>query len=367
MKYRRMLCLLLTLALVVCLMPCTLADGQLFFVALNDTIPLTLTSLPYTLGSTVYVPYTVFDIKPGGVVPGYDAQNQSLILFTRERHLVFSVEDGTVTDEKQNVSQVSTVYQGGMLYVPLVYCASHFGLTASILQSANGYCVLRFTTGSEVYDDTLFIEKAENLIAYRIQQYESGESISAEPQPKQPDTAPDGGKDKEPEEEEEQPPATVYLAYVGADSFQADLRVLDGYRQRGTFFFTAEEIEDHPSLVRTLYLKGHLIGLTCDAACEDAQQALDQANDALDSVLNVKSVLALMPQALTQPVTGYRVFTADEALAPEDAVKDASHAHLLLCRAQPAVLFSVLTQNQASVQLLRETSVLEPANQESLP
>lgn len=42
-----------------------------------------------------------------------------------------------------------------------------------MLESQDGYPVLRFTTGSEVYDDSLFIEKAENLIAYRVAQQSS--------------------------------------------------------------------------------------------------------------------------------------------------------------------------------------------------
>ena len=115
-------------------------------------------------------PYTAFDASPGGVIPAYNAQAQTFVLFTRQRRLGFDLAEGTVTDQDGNVKTVSTTFRGGILYVPLVYCASFFGLKVALLTSENGYPILRFTTGSEVYDDSLFVEKAESLIRYRIEQ-----------------------------------------------------------------------------------------------------------------------------------------------------------------------------------------------------
>ena len=46
MKLRRWICFLLCLVLTVCLCAPALADGELFFVAVNDTIPLTLSVFP---------------------------------------------------------------------------------------------------------------------------------------------------------------------------------------------------------------------------------------------------------------------------------------------------------------------------------
>ena len=46
MKDRKLLCVLLALALLLALAPMAGAEGDLFFVAVNDTIPVTLTSLP---------------------------------------------------------------------------------------------------------------------------------------------------------------------------------------------------------------------------------------------------------------------------------------------------------------------------------
>ena len=102
MKLRRWICFLLCLVLTVCLCAPALADSELFFVAVNDTIPVTLTSLPYTSGGVVYVPYTAFDARPGGVVSAYNATAQTFVLFTKDSRLVFDLATGETSDENQN-------------------------------------------------------------------------------------------------------------------------------------------------------------------------------------------------------------------------------------------------------------------------
>ena len=245
MKKRRVFCALL--ALVLCVSLCTpiLADGDILFVAVNDSIPLTLSALPYESSSGIYVPYTAFDASPGGVIPAYNAQAQTFVLFTRQRRLVFDLAEGTVTDQDGNVKTVSTTFRGGMLYVPLVYCASFFGLKVTLLKSENGYPILRFTTGSEVYDDSLFVEKAESLIRYRIEQMNT-------PEPDRNSSSGQTDTPKNPEQpadpEPEQPPATVYLAFTNAGTMAENAALLEEYSLRGTFFLTAAEINADPAL-----------------------------------------------------------------------------------------------------------------------
>ena len=72
MRLRKTLCLVLIFALLVCLCVPASADVSLFFVAVNDTVPLTLTILPTYSGGTLYVPYQVFDSQPCGVTPSYN-------------------------------------------------------------------------------------------------------------------------------------------------------------------------------------------------------------------------------------------------------------------------------------------------------
>lgn len=82
MKRRRILSLLLIVAMLACLCVPVSADGELFFVAVNDTIPLTLTVFPTYSGGTLYVPYQVFDSQPCGVTPSYNQTRQTYVLLS---------------------------------------------------------------------------------------------------------------------------------------------------------------------------------------------------------------------------------------------------------------------------------------------
>ena len=142
MKTRRLLCLLLALSLMLGLAAGAQAEGSLFFVAVNDTIPVTLNVQPVTSGGVTYVPYTAFDARPGNVVSAYNTQEQTFVLFTKDSRLVFDLATGEVTDENQNASTQTVLFRSGLLYLPLVFCASHFGLKVSMLESQDGYPVI---------------------------------------------------------------------------------------------------------------------------------------------------------------------------------------------------------------------------------
>lgn len=353
MKMRRVLCLLLALALLAGLSAGAQAEGSLFFVAVNDTIPVTLNAQPITSDGVTYVPYTVFDARPGNVVSAYNAQEQTFVLFTKDSRLVFDLETGEVTDENQNASTQTVLFRSGLLYLPLVFCASHFGLKVSMLESRDGYPVLRFTTGSEVYDDALFIEKAENLIAFRSTQ-QAGESSAPQDGTTQPGSTVQPGENV-PEEDAE--PAIVYLAFTNGEAMADSAETLADYQLRGTFFLTAEEIEAQPELVRELYTAGHVLGLRVPDGAEDAEAALTQGNAALDAVLGCKTLLALLPQELE--IDGYRIVSAAWASADAAAVIAAPQIpHLLLCDENAQALLAELYSANASVRLLRETTEL---------
>ncbi len=173
---KRLLSILLSVLLCLALVSPQAAAADIYFVAVDDSVPLTLPSSmsPFFSGSTLYVPSSVFEAAPGGVTPSYNASGQTLVLFRSGARLIFNLANGTVTDEDKNSSNISTVSKNGTIYLPLYFCTSHFGLSVTTLNSAEGYPILRFTTGSEVYDDAMFVEKAENLITYLAEQYGSG-------------------------------------------------------------------------------------------------------------------------------------------------------------------------------------------------
>ena len=98
------------LMLCAAVLPASAAGADdLFFVAVNDSIPLTITGAkPHYAATGLYVPYTVFDAAPGGVAQAYNAAEQTLVLFNRSGRLVFDLDSGTVTDESGAVSDVLT-------------------------------------------------------------------------------------------------------------------------------------------------------------------------------------------------------------------------------------------------------------------
>lgn len=357
MRKRKILCAVL--ALVLCLSLCTPigAEDDILFVAVNDTIPLTLTALPYESSSGIYVPYTAFDASPGGVIPAYNAAAQTFVLFTRQRRLVFDLAEGTVTDQDGNVKTVSTTFRNGILYVPLVYCSSFFGLKVSMLKSEAGYPILRFTTGSEVYDDSLFVEKAESLIQYRIDQMNTTESPSTPSSGQQnPAKNPTDPKPAEPE----QPPATVYLAFTNAETMAENAALLEEYQLRGTFFLTSAEITADPSLVRALYAQGHIIGLRVTEDCTDVAASLLAANDALRETLNCKTFFALLPAWQQEGITDFRLLTQpQETISAELAVQQTATAQLLVISENASQTLSTLYAANANIELLRETSPID--------
>ncbi len=367
---RRLACLALVLTLL--LFPALPAGAAgLAFVAVNDTIPLTLPegSLPFRSGGDLYVPYTVFNLQQLGIFPSYRSGDRSISLFGRDKRLTFDLDANTVADESGTVQNAPCLTSGGILFLPALLSARHFGLQVSELTSRSGYTVIRFTDGSQVYDDSLFIEKAENLISNRVSQYLS----PAEPtpsvtpvtpvQPAAPTEEPNepnapNEPDSEPEEETPDP-ATVYLAVLGISGADEALNALSARGQSAVFFLTAGEISANGAQVRRIAAAGCPIGL-CVPDGANPGSALRAANDALDRVLHEKSVLALLPPGIDPGKTeeAYRVFYAPaRPLTAAEAVEAYGETRLLLCQGREiSVSLSIL--EQAALLPLRETTSL---------
>lgn len=363
MKLTRLLIFLLILALMVPLfaMPASGAS-DLAFIAVNDTIPLTLSGaeLPFYNGNTLYLPYTAFNASSLGFYPSYNATINTLTLFSRNQRLVYDLTTGTVSDESKTIFTVSAIVQGGMVFLPAEFSAAHFGVQTSVLTSSGGYTVVRFTTGSQVYNDSLFIEKAENLIAYRVEQYltpevpdTSGGNDTPVSPPSQPDTTPAGS-----DEEEEEEPVEAFLAVTGTTALDEALQALEDAGASAVFFLTAGEITENSALVRRIVTSGHTVGLTV-ADGEPVEEGLQLANEALDRVLNQKALMVLLPEGAGDAVADqYCVFVQPEVrLTASAAVEAYGEQRLLICTTEqlPAAL-SILTAAGARLSRLTETT-----------
>lgn len=363
--YKRRLAVLLAVILCLsCLSFPVAAKEQFFFVAVDDAIPLTLTTPPHEAALGLYMPYTVFDAAPNGVVYAYNATEQTLVLFNISQRLIFDLSREKVTDENNESQTVLTTYRNGLLYIPIDLCSAHFGLSYSMHTSADGYPVLRFITGAQVYDDATFMEKAEALIAKRVEQ-----ALQEQTPPEQP-PAQDLPPVEEPPPEEEPPkePGSVYPAITGVETMADAATVLERNELRAAFFLTEEEIRQKPDLVRALYAAGHGLGVTVDQEESDVLEALQAANRALDEVIHTKSVMALLTQGQAEGIETFRIFLRPETVPTTDElIRDQSRQVLLPCGGEAVRVITTLKNAGFSILQLRETTIFGAAGSEPTP
>jgi len=338
---KRMAALLLALALVLGAVPRSRAV-TLWFVSVNETIPLTMTgdSEPFYSGDKLYIPYTAFNANPGNVVQSYNVNLKTLSLFTRYKRLVYNLATDTVTDEDEKESSVKPIYRNGVLFIP-ADCAAHFGLSVSLLYSASGYPVLRFKTGSQVYTDEEFIEHAENVITYRAENTDAPSTGSTTP----------GTPQVKPPNEPEIPPVTYYLAFHGEGVSEANLNALREQEALAAFYLTEAQILQQPELVRAIYEAGHTIGVTLSAQEAIPADALRRANEALDRVIFCKTLMAMLQEGQILTDQSYMVIFA-KYTAPTE--KD--EQLLILTGADESKRLEEMEDADATFKLLRENT-----------
>ena len=347
---KRILSLLMVFVLLFTAMPAARAIVPICFVAMNDTIPLSLKggAAPYYSSGTLYLPYTAFNISPNGVGATYNVEKNTFVMFNANETLIFDLENDTYSDKRDKEYEVDVVYRSGMLYVP-AKVTSHFGLSVTMLNSRAGYPIIRFTNGEQVYDDGMFVAQAENLINRAAQEY-AAELENQNPGP--------GTETQEPieEEPEERGPIEVYLSFKGdAVSFNT-LDKLSDHGICAAFFLTEEQILMDRDLVRRIYADGHMIGVTAGNGEQDLENALLRANDALDQVLFFRSVLALVPAGVTVDLPCFRILSEPEPKTVEDLITTAQEPQMYLVETGAPGVIATLVNYNATIIRLRETT-----------
>lgn len=373
MKMKRAAAVLLVLAVMLTLRPTAASrEADLAFVAVNDTIPTTLSGgeTPFHLGGSLYLPYSAFNQQTLGIFTSYREDEGIISIIGSSEQLAFDVNQNTVTDKRGTVQDVTIMVSGGRIFLPASVFAGAFKVSISDLTSESGYSVIRMTNGNQVYDDSLFLEKAENLISYRVDQYLSpnapppqpADKPSVPPSPPPVTDGPEDAPDPEPDEEEEQPdPATVYLAVAGIEEAGAALSALAEAGQTAAFFLTAGEIQGNGPLLSRIAAGGHVLGLRVPEGLEP-KAALRRANEALDRAVHEKTLLALLPESMAAEglEMAYSVYyTPETALTAAEAAEPDGRTHLLVLEG-PDVRegLNILQDRAAILRPLRETSFL---------
>lgn len=298
---KRIVALLLAAVLLAVSVPRVWASGSVWFVAVNDRIPQTMSSAtePFYVNGRLYIPQSAFGVYPFNVVPSYSESKKQLVLFDKNRRLVYDLEAKTRTDKDGNSSKVEVVYRGGEVFIP-AKDVEHFGIQVKLLENDDGYLILRFYDGSQVYDDDKFLEQAQPLIDHQVELSAQGQ---LSPNGEGTDPEADSGEEEEPEV------SMTYAVFSGAAVSRETLLALENQGAHGAFFLTEQQITADPDLVRDLHRGGHTVGITVADGSADVQTALDLANEALDDVLVRKTLFALLPKGTTKQPVGYRILS----------------------------------------------------------
>ncbi len=348
---KKRICLfLLAAVLLITMVPSVQAVENLCFVAMNDTIPTTLKNngIPYYTNSRLFIPFTAFNASPNGVGASYNVEKNTFVLYNAYETLLFDLENDTYSNTAGDEFEVEVAYRSGMLYIP-ASVVSHFGLYVTLLFSHDGYPIIRFTNGDQVYDDGMFVAQAESLIVRAAQEYEN----ELAGQTWQPVVKPE---DPEPEPPEPAAPVDVYLAFRGDAVSAYTLERLEIHRVQAAFFLTEAQILQERDLVRAIYAAGHTIGIAPDPEDPDPENSLLRANDALDSIMFFRSVLALVPVDAEVSNPSLHLLREPETMSVVDLIETVKEPQLYVVDTGAAGVIASLANAGAAMLKLRETT-----------
>ena len=282
MKKKRLAAIILTCILLICpALPASALEVNghtVIFTVLNNTLaPLRLDTMPALIGGTMYVPYTLFSENFGlGAV--YNSRDGLLALSNPQKGLAFDLNNGGCYDSNFQNYSYSAIRRNGTVYVPASFVSSNFSLLCTYYSDSS---VLRIKDITSSYSDSLLITMLGSDMDRALEDFKAATAGDDEP---------------------EINPFDIYFLFSGALCEGTD-EVLDALSEAGIkamFFVTADDIIANEALVRRIYVEGHVLGVTAEEKPEPGKPMLlrarlDEANAALDRVLNLKTRLASIP------------------------------------------------------------------------
>lgn len=307
---KRIICLILVIALL--LLPASVsAASDIWFIAVDDTIPLTLTGsqVPFYSGGSLYVPCSAFDSEVLSVFYKYDSSSSILSMYNNNNRLIFELDTGTVLLKDGTEKDIAALSKNGTIFVPVYFIASSFGISCTELEGSGGYPIIRLTTGNEIYDNDKFVTQSKNLVDARVSQYLSSvQSQEPSPTPSPSPSAavppavspspsiPPVADDPEDEPIESTDPEIITgvdcalfidgSAYTELQSVLGDVPAV--------FTFTPDSLVNADKTVRAIITDGYDIALVLDLSDADsALGSLDSCNKSLRRMAMYKSMMVL--------------------------------------------------------------------------
>lgn len=248
---RRTAAILLCLALLALLLPSSPATAaeRLTFVSVNDLIPPELINSITYYGGRAYAPWYVFTNYGLGVGYSFFNSAQTAYFYRDGLQLFFELKTGKTYDGNDVQYSAPAILWGGEVYVPLSLMSAMFSLGLTTLMGSEYGDIVRLTSAAVLSDDELQ-RAAQSFMRRYYEKYNNGVELP-QPQPTETPALPETHEGER-----------LRLSFTGLP----DLSTLELLRQTGLrscFFLTAEEVADHPDLVRRIVGEGHSLGVFC--------------------------------------------------------------------------------------------------------
>ena len=174
---RRIIATLAALCLFLSLAPVQSAEAasDVCFIARNDSL-MELSSAAYFRGSTLYVPYSVFEYFQ--IYKSYYSKTSTATLYTASKQIYFDLESGNSYDNNGVYYSSSAIFLGSQVYVSVDFVCMQFGLTWSYIPGTGSGDICRIKNGGAILSDDQFLSAASSLMAERYDAYTSGSTTA---------------------------------------------------------------------------------------------------------------------------------------------------------------------------------------------
>ena len=316
---RRLTALFCVLASVaVLLIPWSYAAGtydDVYLVAVNDTVLLGLISesqMPVRRGNMIYAPYTVLDNQALGLSYALNRGGGTFTIFNREKTLIFRLSGAGSVDKKGVEYSQGIISRNGVVYIPLRFVCSFFGLTYSFynLTLPDGTVpIARLCTSNVALSDAQFGVQAAQLVAGPLAQYMAAQATpTPTPTPAPPLTSPLPSAPSvptpspSPSPEPQGADVSFAIECTDPDGFFDVLNTLNQYQVKALFLFPVETLAAQDTQVRSAAAVGHQIGLLLTD--EDPEAQLRRGNELLRHILRCEATqVSLQGAAAAAEVT----------------------------------------------------------------
>lgn len=292
MKKRILAVICLLAALLVLALPWTAAAGAydgVYLVGVNDSVLLRLITadqMPVLRSGNIYAPYSVLDSKELGLSYALNRTNGTFTVFNRRETIIFQLNGSGTTDKDGNELDGRVITRNGVVFIPLRFVASYFGLTYSyynLVLPDGTVPIARIRTDQATMSDTQFGASAAQLVAAPVSQYMASLATPT------PSFAPTPAASPSPSPSAQPDPVSLCFAVACTDGggFDQLLTTFENARLSALFLFSPDDLLDRDDDVRAAAAAGHQIGLLLGS--QDPAGDFHLGNQRLEHILRAEA------------------------------------------------------------------------------